>query len=90
MDNLTELPYDASWADASEGWPELTGDDAYSMYVFANCKSTIPYGTYVLMDRKGDYGATDHRIRVHPDRIEQLKADFLAAGSPLPEESQRR
>lgn len=90
MNNLTELPYDTSWASASDGWPELIGDDAYSMYVFANCAPSIPHGTYVLMSRAGHYKDTITKLRVHPNHIEQLKADFLAAGSPLPDESVKR
>lgn len=90
MDNLTKLPYDTSWADASNGWPTIKGYEAYAMYVFANCADSIPYGTYVLMEKKGAYGADDHILRVHPDYIEQLKQDFRAEGSPTPDESEQR
>jgi hypothetical protein len=87
---LTETAdYDTpgSWGTASKGWPEIYGDDAYAMYVFANCVQTIPYGSYVLMDRRGSYNATYSRLRVAPDRIDTLRGDFDSTGRPSPEES---
>jgi len=90
---LTETAdYDepGSWGRMSEGWPEIRGDVAYSMYVFANCAPSVPYGSYVLMSERGRYGATESCLRVHTDHIDQLRADFIAAGVPVPDESVRR
>lgn len=89
---LTETAeYDepGSWGRMSEGWPDIKGDEAYAMYVFANCAPTIPYGSYVLMGERGKYGATESCLRVHVDHIERLRADFAAAGSPEATESVR-
>src|SRR4029078_6181512 len=74
----------------SEGWPDVSGDVAYAMYVFANCAQTIPYGSYVLMDERGKYGATESRLRIHASHIDRLRADFAAAGSPEAAESIHR
>lgn len=79
-----------SWGRASEGWPEIIGDEAYAMYVFANCAPTIPYGSYVLMGQRGEYGAKKSRLRVQAGHIDQLRADFKAAGEPDRDESIRR
>lgn len=79
-----------SWGRMSEGWPSVQGDDAYAMYVFANCVPSIPYGSYVLMSQRGQYGATESSLRVHPRHLDQLRTDFQAAGSPSREESIRR
>ncbi len=90
---LTEIAdYDApgSWGQASEDWPEIRGDVAYAMYVFANCAPTVPYGSYVLMDERGRYGASESRLRIHEDYVARLRADFKAAGSPGPAECVRR
>jgi hypothetical protein len=70
-----------SWGRMSEGFPEIKGDVAYDMYVFANCVETIPYGSYVLMSERGR-GDTESCLRVHGQYIEQIKADFLAAEKP--------
>lgn len=72
---------DGSWGRVSVGWPEIT-ERAYDAYVFANCAESIPYGSYVLMD--------EDLLRVHPEYIEQLRADFKAAGSPSRDESVAR
>jgi hypothetical protein len=90
---LTEAAsYDepGSWGRASEGWPDIKGDEAYAMYVFANCAPSIPYGSYVLMSQIGAYGATESCLRVHPAHVDRLRDDFKAAGTPLPDESVRR
>lgn len=79
-----------SWDRMSKGWPEIKGDDAPAMYVFANCAPTIPYGSYVLISEKGKYGATKSCLRVHPVHIGRLRADFDAAGRPSGDESVRR
>lgn len=82
MSYLTETAaYDepGSWGRASEGWPEITGDVAHEMYVFAN-RGAIPYGSYVLMDERGRYGATESVLRVHPDQIQALRDAFAAKG----------
>jgi hypothetical protein len=87
---LTETAdYDepGSWGRGSDGWPGIKGDKAYDMYVFANCCESIPYGSYVLMSQKGQYKATVSYLRVHADHIDQLKADFKAAGEPDSNES---
>lgn len=93
MTLLTETAdYDepGSWGRMSNGWPGIRGDDAYPMYVFANCCETIPYGSYVLMSHEGRYKATVSYLRVHADHIERLKKDFVDAGKPSPDESVRR
>ncbi len=90
---LTETAdYDTpgSWGPASEGWPTIRGDKAYDMYVFANCVRSIPYGSYVLMSRKGHYGDTQSSLRVEKDYVAKLKADFQQAGCPSPEVSVAR
>jgi hypothetical protein len=90
---LTETAaYDepGSWGRMSNGWPGIKGDDAYAMYVFANCAPSVPYGSYVLMDQRGEYGAKESYLRVHAGHIDQLHADFKAAGSPEAKESIRR
>ena len=72
---LTETaPYDepGSWGRCSEGWPEIVGDEALELYRLAN-KGVIPYGSYVLMEERGQYNAEQSRLRVHPDHIETLK-----------------
>lgn len=69
---------DGSWARMSQGWPEIT-DNAYDVYVFANCVQSVPYGSYVLISQSC--------LRVHSRHIEQLRADFKAAGEPTSEES---
>ena len=87
---LTEIAdYDepGSWSRMSVDWPHVIGDKAYDMYVFANCVSSIPYGSYVLISEKGKYGAEESCLRVHADMILQLKADFKAAGEPNVNES---
>lgn len=93
MSLLTEIAdYDepGSWGRASEGWPGIKGDEAYDLYVFANCAPTIPYGRYVLMSQRGKYGADGSCLRVHVDHIDQLRADFKAAGNPTADDSVRR
>ena len=93
MSLLTETAdYDTpgSWGPASNGWPEVRGDVAYDMYVFANCVETIPYGSYVLMAQKGRYGATQSVLRVHAEYINQLTEDFEQAGMPWFEGSVER
>jgi hypothetical protein len=90
---LTEIAdYDepGSWGRMSKGWPEIRGDVAHAMYVFANCAPTVPYGSYVLMAERGEYGATESCLRVHKDHIDQLREDFITAGSPEADESIRR
>lgn len=90
---LTETAdYDepGSWGRASEGWPDIKGDQAYDMFVFANCAPSIPYGSYVLMGRRGEHGAVESCLRVHPDYTDRLHDDFASAGKPEPEESIRR
>jgi hypothetical protein len=89
---LTETADDAPglWGRMSEGWPGIQGDEAYAMYVFANCAPSIPYGSYVLISERGRYGATESYLRVHAKHIDQLRADFSAAGRPSREESVRR
>jgi hypothetical protein len=90
---LTEVAdYDepGSWARASKGWPGIRGDEAHAMYVFANCAPSIPYGSYVLISQRGEYGAKESYLRVHPDHIDQLRGDFEAAGEPSRDESIRR
>lgn len=90
---LTETAdYDepGSWGRASSGWPEIVGYEAYAMYVFANCAPSIPYGSYVLMSQRGEYGAKKSCLRVQSDYIDQLRNDFNAAGSPDRGESVHR
>lgn len=90
---LTETAdYDepGSWGRMSEGWPGIRGDVAYDMFVFANCIETIPYGSYVLMSQKGMYGDKESYLRVHADYIDQLKADFEAAGKLTAQQSIER
>jgi hypothetical protein len=90
---LTETAdYDTpgSWGRASVGWPEIRGDQAYAMYVFANCVQSIPYGSYVLTSQRGEYGATESVLRVHAQHLDQLKRDFAQAGAPDPETSIER
>jgi hypothetical protein len=90
---LTETAdYDTpgSWGTASNGWPEIHGDAAYDMYVFANCVETAPYGSYVLMGQKGHYGATESCLRVHSQHVERLKQDFNHAGRPNSNQSVQR
>lgn len=82
---LTETAdYDepGSWGRMSNGWPGIRGDEAYAMYVFANCIQSIPYGSYVLMSEKGAYGAKESYLRVYADHIDQLKTDFEYCGKP--------
>lgn len=82
---LTETAdYDepGSWGRASVGWPEIKGDAAYAMYVFANCIQSVPYGSYVLVAQRGRYGASQSILRVHANYLEKLKADFKRAGKP--------
>jgi hypothetical protein len=90
---LTETAdYDepGSWGRMSKGWPGIKGDDAYDMFVFANCAPSIPYGSYVLISQKGQYGARESYLRVHIDHINQLRYDFRSAGNPTPDESVKR
>lgn len=90
---LTETAdYDepGSWGRMSKGWPSIYGDKAYDMCVFANCGESIPYGSYVLMSQKGEYGATKSHLRVHPHYIDKLKNEFKAAGKPRAWESMAR
>lgn len=87
---LTEIAdYDdlGSWGRASDGWPDIRGAHAYDMWVFANCVQSIPYGSYVLMGRSGEHGASESYVRVHAEYIDVLKVDFEAAGKPTPDES---
>lgn len=87
---LTETAdYDepGSWGRMSEGWPGIKGDHAYDMFVFANCVKSIPYGSYVLINQKGQYGATESYLRVHKDHLTDLMLDFEAAGKPTVKES---
>lgn len=79
-----------SWGAASDGWPDVRGDKAHAMYVFANCVQSIPYGSYVLMSVKDRYGAKETCLRVSKDYIDELQADFEAAGSPSQDESVAR
>lgn len=90
---LTETAdYDepGSWGRMSEGWPGVKGDEAYDMYVFANCAPSIPYGSYVLMSQRGKYGDDESYLRVHATYIDQIRADFEAADRPPAGESVRR
>lgn len=88
----TTADYDepGSWNRLSAGWPDIEDDIAHDMYVFANCVVSIPYGSYVLISEKGMYGAEKSQLRVHPDHIDQLRADFAAGGNPPAKESVRR
>lgn len=82
---LTEIAdYDepGSWGRASVGWPEIKGDVAYDMYVFANCIHSVPYGSYVLIDQRARAGATESVLRVHAQFKDKLEADFSQAGRP--------
>lgn len=93
MSLLTEIAdYDepGSWDRMSDGWPEIRGDAAHAQFVFANCAPTIPYGSYVLVNERGKYGATESCLRVHADYIDRLRSDFAAAGCPDADESVRR
>jgi hypothetical protein len=90
---LTETAdYDTpgSWGPASDGWPEIRGDVAYDMYVFASCIESIPYGSYVLMSRRGHYGDTKSMLRVHFEYKEKLERDFERAGRPNSDDSVAR
>lgn len=90
---LTETAdYDTpgSWRGASAGWPEIRGDEAYAMYVFANCVQSVPYGSYVLIAQRGRYGAAESVLRVLPQQLEKLKSDFERAGKPDAETSVAR
>ena len=93
MPLLTETAdYDTpgSWGMASEGWSGIRSDAAYMMYVFANQTGIIPYGSYVLMSKKGEYGSKQSYLRVHKDYFQKLKTEFEAAGSPSADESVKR
>jgi len=90
LTEATDYDEPGAWGRMSDGWPEIKGDDAWAMYVFANCAPTIPYGSYVLMSQKGKYGATESCLRVLAGRMDQLRADFTAAGNPSSDESVRR
>lgn len=90
---LTETAYydePGSWGRASKGWPEIRGDEAYAMYVFANQCDVIPYGSYVLMSHYGEYDAKESCIRVQAEFIKTLKREFKAAGKPSADESVSR
>ena len=90
---LTEIAdYDepGSWDKASWDWPSLTGDSAYHMFVFANQTGVIPYGSYVLINERGRYGATESLMRVLPEYIDRLQSEFELAGRPTPEFSVAR
>ena len=90
---LTETAnYDepGSWGRMRHGWPGIKGDEAYDMYVFANCAPSAPYGSYVLMSQRGKHGAEESYLRVHADHIDQLHTDFKAAGNLKADESVRR
>jgi hypothetical protein len=87
---LTETAnYDTpgSWGPASAGWPDITGDVAYAMYVFANCVQSVPYGSYVLIAQRGRYGASQSVLRVHAQHVDKLRSDFEQAGEPDAETS---
>jgi hypothetical protein len=46
------LEYDASWRDASIGWPTInfsTEEEASRAYVLAWRDAKVPYGSYVLV-----------------------------------------
>jgi hypothetical protein len=92
--SLLDAPYDegGSWGRVAteRDYPEIEGDVAYNLYVFANCVQIIPYGSYVLMSQKGRYGATVSKLRVSPEHRQQLWTDFYAAGQPSAEESVER
>lgn len=82
---LTQMAdYDTpgSWGRASVGWPEIKGDQAYAMYVFANCVQSVPYGSYVLVSQRGQYGATESVLRVHAQHLVKLQQDYAQAGTP--------
>jgi hypothetical protein len=82
---------EGSWGRNSDGWPGIGGDQAYDMWVFANCVQTAaPYGGYVLISERGKYGATESYLRVHADFLDALQADFKAAGEPTAEQSVQR
>lgn len=83
LDESADYPEPGSWGRASEGWPEIDGDQSYAMFVFANCAPSIPYGSYVFMGQRGP-------LRVHADHINRLRNDFETAGYPSAEESIRR
>lgn len=82
LTNTAAYDEPGSWGRASTGWPEIKGDAASSMYVFANCIQTIPYGSYVLVAERARYGARESILRVHPQHLAQLQADFKRAGAP--------
>jgi hypothetical protein len=83
LPQIADYDEPGSWGRASTGWPEVKGDVAYSMYVFANCIQSVPYGSYVLMAQRGRYGAKESVLRVHPQHLERLKSDFKQAGEPV-------
>lgn len=90
---LTETAaYDepGSWGRASVGWPEIKGDVAHAMYVFANCIQSVPYGSYVQVSERGQYGAKESVLRVHAKYMDKLKSDFTRAGEPDAETSVAR
>lgn len=85
MGLLTETAdYDepGSWGRASEGWPEIFGDHAYDLYIFANKTRAVPYGSYVLMSHRGSYGAKVSMLRVHKQHRDGLLEAFESAGRP--------
>jgi len=90
LTEIADYNESGSWGRMSHGWPGVQGDDAYDMYVFANCAPSAPYGSYVLMDQRGKYGAKVSYLRVHDDHLDRLHADFKAAGNPKADESVRR
>lgn len=90
LTKIADYDTPGSWDTASKGWPGIKGDEAYDMYVFANCCPTIPYGSYVLISQRGEYGAKVSYLRVSADYIAQLREDFDAAGKPSADESIKR
>lgn len=80
LPQIADYDEPGSWARASTGWPEVKGDVAYALYVFANCIQSVPYGSYVLMAQRGSYGAKESVLRVHAQHLERLKSAFKQAG----------
>lgn len=81
LTEIADYDEDGSWGRMSEGWPEITGDEAdhmWSCIIKTNC---IPYGSYVKMREKGRYGDTESMIRVHPDHIDHLEDSFRTSNN---------
>lgn len=72
LNEIADYNESGSWGRLSEGWPEVTGDIAKTIYITANKTKLIPYGSYVLMSERGKYGATETVLRVHVDHIDTV------------------